>query len=689
MQSGAACVPYRDQSPLAARVPGSNAASRDGSRSSTMKRLALDKGAEWCRILREALTPDESGKSLLDKYSLAEVAKIVQTSAPTLSRLLKRFGRLEPHQFAELTPERIAPVKDGGSECEWAFLLKDAAFAQKLMEIYLATMGASSAQAANDRRTAKISRTLMHLTYEPECPEELKARLREGYQPVPFVNFLRRSVTPEVEMGVRGPKHSQLYGPSARRDMTFRLPDGRRGEVPAAWTLSMDDMSENHPFYVEHQGTILSRQGLYSIFYKHKFWQGVELVARVHESYRAEDILRCFYGICLAIGGIPQYVEFEQGIWKSKMISGWKREGEWLVEETVARPGMAKAEMDCIVAGLGLCGVKVMYKHSAHNKHVETHFNPLQSDIAVTARGFQHIGRYAGEYELPGKQLRRVRAGSHHPGEIGFAAQAQLADCIAEAMHRSRQQPSAIPGKTREEAHWEDIQRVGYLPLNDRLFAACLPGQMKKTTLRGGYISVECRGKDYQFRNQNDDLLQRLGDGYELFYKMDETNPNAGIAVFNRTAQSNSANFQGWQPGEFMFHVARELPGPKFDITTAPAGVEITTVEERYGKGAVDQGDTGLRKAKGFVATQTRHAPKPGQIAIRAATARDGRGNVVTVTNTAEDGQSKMEDGKGAVAATRQTVSSAPAAALPPRAATARPAEMPYSLRKILEEQGA
>ena len=512
--------------------------------------------------------------------------------------------------------------------------------------------------------------------------------MREGYQPVPFVNFLRSAVTPEVEMGIRGRKHSQLYGPSARRDMTFRLPDGTRGDVPAAWTLSMDDMSENHPFFVEHQGeTILSRQGLYSIFYKHPFWQGVDLVARVKESYRAEDILRCFYGICQAIGGVPQYVEFEQGIWKAKMISGWKRDGDFLVEETIARPGMAESEMKTITSGLGLCGVKVMYKHSAHNKHVETHFNPLQKDIAITARAFQHIGRYAGEYELPGKQLRRVRAGSHHPGEIGFASQAQLADCIAEAMHRSRCQDSAVRGSDgrfmiRYDAHWADIAKVGFLPLNDRLFAACLPGQMKKTTLRNGYVQVECRGKEYQFRNQDDDKLQRLGDGYELFYKIDETNPNAGIAVFNRTSQSNSANFQGWQPGEFMFHVARELPGPKFDVITAPAGVEVTTVEERYGRGAVDQGDTGLRKAKGFVATQTRHAPKPGQIAIRKASARDGRGNVVEVSNA---GASPATDSNATTAA--QRTGNAPAASLPPRAQHAKQVPLTYRMRKALREQ--
>jgi hypothetical protein len=640
-----------------------------------MKRLALDKGAEWCRILRAARPYLARG------YICYEVSRIVGTSAPTLSRLVKKFGKLTD---AELTPERLAPEKTGGRDCSWEFLLKDEGVRKKLLELYVATMGASSAAAANDRRTAKIASALRHFTYEPECPDKLKPRLLEGYQPTAFVSFLRGSVTPETEMAIRGPKHAQLYGASARRDWTCRLPNGDRFETPAAYTLSMDDMSENHPFYIDlpstlnsQPSTILSRQGLYAIFAKHKFWQTVELVARVRESYRAEDILRTFYGICLAIGGVPPFVEFEQGVWKARMISGWKREGEWLVEEVVTRPGMAENEMATIASGLGLCGCKVSYKRSAHTKHIETHFNPLQTDIAVIARRFQHIGRYAGEYELPGKQLRRVRAGSHHPSELNFASQAELADCIAEAMRRSRLLPSGIPGKTREDAHWEDLQRVGLLPLNGRLFAACLPGDMRKTTLRNGYINAELRGHDYQFR---DEKFAALGDGYELFYKIDETNPNAGIAVFNRTSQSNSANFQGWQPGEFMFVAPRELPGPKMELSSAPAGVEIYTVEERYGTGAVDRGDMGLRKQKSFVATQARHAPRPGQVGTRTASARDGRGNVVEVTNTPDHGSAS------AAASPRDIRHAAPAEALPPRPTTARPAELPYSLRKLLQE---
>ena len=641
-----------------------------------MARLNHDKGAAWCRILREA-------RPLQARHSLKEIALMVGTSPATLSRLLNDFKKIPT---PELTPERLAPVKAGGRDCEWEFILKVETARQKLLEIYLATMGASSARAADDRRTAKLATALRNFAYEPECPEKLRPRLLAGYQPVPIVNYLRATVTPEMEARVRGPKHYQLHGPSSRRDWTFRLPDGSRGEFPAAYALSMDDMSTNHPFHVEHSvngqpETILSRQGLYALWAKHKVWQSVELVARLRESYTAADILRAFYKMCLAMGGVPPFVEFEQSIWKARMISGFFKDGGWLVEESITRPGMAEDEMGKVSTGLNLCGVKVLYKTKAHQKHIETHFNHLQDILAIVARNYQCIGRYAGEFEHGAKQLRRVRAGSHTPSELGFASQAQLADCIAEAFRRTWEMPSAITGKTRYEAHWEDLSRVGLLPLTGRLFAACLPGELRKTTIRNGYINIETRTQAFPFQYRHQDFA-KLGDGYELYYKYDESDPNLGCAVFNRTSPSNSANFQGWQIGDFMFTAPREIPGPKLELTSAPAGVEVKTVDQLYGTGAVDRGDSIRRSQDKFVATQFRSMPRPGQIGVRSAAARDGRGNVATISN--------VPDGSTAAAQVQpasRPAASSPEAALPPKPQTARPATIPYSRRKLLQEQ--
>ena len=622
----------------------------------TQRKLDLAKGSEWARILLATREPDAMGKTLLQRFSQKQVAMMVGTSPATLSRLIDRFGKLETH---ELTCERLAPALDGGVDCEWEFLLEDARVRAKLLELYNATIGASSARAADDRRTAQAATALKQFAYEPECPAALGQRLRLGYQPVPFVKFLRSAVTPEGEARIRGAKHYRLHGPHSRRDQSVRLPNGDRFEWPAAWSMSADDMSVNHPFYVQLQdgSTILSRQGLYFMFAKHKVWQSVELVARPRESYTAADILRAFYKTCLAIGGVPQFVEFEQGIWKANKISGFTLDNDWIVEESVERPGMDTAQMNSITSGLGLCGVTVKYKTSAHQKHIETNFNYLQTIIAITARQYQCIGRYAGEFESSGKQLRRVRAESHHPRDVGFASQSEMADCIAEAMRRIGEMPSAMEGKTRAEAHWEDLQQVPLLPITPRLFAACLPGELRKTTIRNGYIHVEYRREEFQFRHED---FARLGDGYELYYKFDETDPNLGCAVFNRTSASNSANYQNWGPGDFMFCAPREIPGPKLEVTTAPAGVRVETIEERYGTGAVDTGDMTRRKQDKFNATQFRCMPRPGQIAVRSASARDGKGNVVEVTNQAVPGPN-------GAAAPGQVTGTDPAAALPPK----------------------
>ena len=328
---------------------------------------------------------------------------------------------------------------------------------------------------------------------------------------------------------------------------------------------------------------------------------------------------------------------------------------------------MAKDQMNTISAGLGLCGVKVLYKTKAHQKHIETHFNSLQNILAIVARQYQCIGRYAGEFELPGKQLRRVRAGSHTPRDLHFASQAQLADCIAEAFRRTWEMPSGIIGPsghplTRYEAHQDDLSRVGLLPLTPLLFAACLPGELRKTTVTGGYINVEYRRTAYQFRAEE---FAHLGDGYELYYKFDETDPNLGAAIFNRTSPNNSANFQGWQMDEFMFVAPREIPGPKLEVASAPAGVRVETVEDRYGAGAVDRGDLVRRKQDKFVATAFRSMPRPGQPSVRSASARDGRGNVVEITNAAG-----LQTDGGEAAGGRNA--SCPAAALPPRPVSRR-----------------
>jgi hypothetical protein len=650
-------------------VPSTAPTSRSGSFSRELneaqKKLVAKKRG-WLLAVRDAFAKD---------YALRTAALSGHVSKGELSKLLALAPaeagdtNLAKCDWLLAAPDSalVAKRKESGRKDEWAFLLDQPEPRQKLLEIYVATMGASSARAAEDRRTAKLATALEQFAHEPECPAELAARLRVGFQPASFKKFLRKSVTPEVEARVRGSKHYQLYGQISRRDWTARLPDGSRCDIPAAYTLSADDMSANHPHWVEFTDSpILTRQGLYFLWARYKVWQSVDLVARPRESYTAADVLRAFYKTCMAAGGVPRAVEFEQGIWKARLISGWRFESGWLIEESVRQEGLSDADWSEVETGLALCGVKVLYKHNAHHKHIEANFNPLQDVLAVVARQYQCIGRYAGEFERPGKQLRRVRAGSHHPRDLGFAHQSEMAECILEAFQRINSKLIDGQQQTRWEAHLADLEKVPLLPLSPRLFAACLPGQPRPATVVGGKVTVTIRGEPFDFR---DDLLQRLGDGYRVGVKVDETDPNLGAAIFNATPQGNSANWDGWKLNEFLCSAAREIPGPKIHLESAPEGVAVRTVEQLYGAGAVDLGDSARRKAGKFVSTQFRAIARhglPGQPAIRSASARDGKGNVVTI----ERGGAST---RGTDAAAPLPLGSDPAALLPRARRSASP----------------
>lgn len=489
----------------------------------------------------------------LDGATLAQASRYCDLGPVKLCKLLLRaapyvstsshwehrvdFLLLAPPSF--LINERRKTVRLDA----WAELLKLDGVAAKLNELYAATIGASSANAASDRRTGRMSVAAFNFAFEPECPAALAEKLKAGYIPASFQRHLRAQFTPDVEMKLRGAKHEQLYGRESRRDWTFRLPDGRRGELPASYVLSADDMSCNHPFWESGpDGPILSRQGLYFLWAKTKVWASVNLVARVRESYTAADILRAFYKTCLALGGVPHFVEFERGIWQAKQVSGFRFDDGWLVEETHTRAGLSDEDREGVIGGLASCGVTLLYKHNAHHKHIETNFNPLQAQLGVSARQFRCIGRYAGEFERGAKQLRRVRAGSHHPRDLGFAHQSEMLGCLAEAFDR-------IHGRDdRLERHARELDQFPLLPITPALFAACLPGQPAPLQLRGGMVST----KGFDFRC---DLFAHLGDGIKVGVKFDEADPNLGAALYNLLPESHPLNLgradgRRWQPGE-------------------------------------------------------------------------------------------------------------------------------------------
>jgi len=165
-------------------------------------------------------------------------------------------------------------------------------------------------------------------------------------------------------------------------------------------------------------------------------------------------------------------------------------------------------------------------------------------------------------------------------------------------------------------------------PLTPDDLATFLP-DMREASIRGGMISLTAAGDTYDFRA---DRLIELGTGYRVYARFDATEPALGAAIYNR--ETSSANHQGYRPGELVCWAAYEVPGPQAVLTSVqdPRGIDAQTVQERYGVDE-DTGRAGRKSQLRLARTEFRALPKPGQPAVRTATARDGRGNVAAASN--------------------------------------------------------
>ena len=525
----------------------------------TMKRLALDKGAEWCRILRSARATDATGKTLLQRFSLEEVAKLVNTSAPTLSRLLKKFGKLTD---AELTPERLAPVLSGGRASDFELLLRMPEVISEMNRLYAATMGASCAQATNDRRTGSMATALMRLGDHPAVPRNMAEKLRSGSQPKCLLDYLRTSWTPEMEAKFRGQKHYATATISGRRDLTEELEDGSMVPLEPGRVWVFDDMSSNIPFWfnveqdcitgitdrglrqlVERHGCALGRQGLYAWDWASGAWLGMELVGRLRDAYQASDILR-FIRKLVSVYGKPRKIIMERGTWQSKAISGWKvretgdiieTENDWQVAQT---PDDETAK---IHEGIRAIGVEIIHTYTPRGKPIEGAFNHHQRLVPTFLKPGEgiNIGRHAGEFEYSAKAHLRGTKGVLHPSELGFIHIDRLADVAWEAMlwegnkDKSRRHHETTDGvETRKpmEILTAYLQQNPMPMPSERDLAVFLP-EKRNALIRGGTLTVQVNGETHQFLNP--EVFAALGDATRVDYAFDPAEPTLGAAIYN------------------------------------------------------------------------------------------------------------------------------------------------------------
>ncbi|HVU26520.1 MAG TPA: helix-turn-helix domain-containing protein [Verrucomicrobiae bacterium] len=573
-------------------------------------------------------------------FSRTKAAKKLGCAYVNLWRYEKAF---KTRGFDGLIPN----MEECGRKSDFDLILKDEKFCAKLLEIYLSTVGASGNNVVRGRRTAKMATALTAMAEEAECPPALASRLKRGRFPVCLVRFLKR-VTPEMENRQRGAKHFQLNGITSRRDLTLRFPNGDRAEMPAGFKWVFDDMSVNQPFWCEADGKILfSRQGLYAIDHRSLKWLGKMLVARPREAYRAEDILRFLRGLFLAYGGKPDVIVFEQGIWKARKIHGFKlNEFGQPVEDVFERGEMVDGEKHLLTDGLAAIGIKVIFATSAHGKIIETCFNPLQTQIAIRTREFVNIGRYAGEFEIPGKRLAQVRYAQSKnnltaalPNFLGFAPQNILDERIDEAIQFINFKQNSR-GEIPEEIWAADIAKRPLLE-NQRNDAAVFLPEIRERVIDGGRVTVKVNGQSHDFRAP---WMIELGSGYKVFCRFDPAEPSRGAAIYNRETGSN--NFSGYKPGQFLGFVSWEMPAPSVDVTGDVRGITPQSATDFYGEGAFDNGDSIRKKQNKIVSTSfSAFVNRPGQPrVVRMREIRDGEGRVSRVSISGAANEAEKTD---------------------------------------------
>jgi hypothetical protein len=564
-----------------------------------------------------------------------DAAKELRTSRASLCRWEQKTAGLDledPKHLHDILERLCDRTNNCGRSSDWEPLILIPAVQQKLRQLHAATIGASSAAMTNDRRTGNYSATLKRFTFEPECPEPLKPKLLAGKFPVCLTRFLGQ-VTPEIEARLRGSKHFALNGPSGQRLKYIGLPDGSASYLPAGWVIELDDMSVNQPFWVEGpDGPILSRQGLYARCLKGG-WRAVELIARPRESYTSADILRFLRRFC-QLYGKPRKVRIERSVWAARNIAGFRLEGGDWKEEDVVRDAMGKEVKSELELGLKAIGIEVEYCHSARGKSdLEGAFKQLQEWIAMETPGFPNIGRHAGEFEHAAKKMRQVRAGSHHPKDLGFPHQSELLTAIQAVFDKLNVIPGTS-GKPSADDIWSDDTALCPLTaLTTADLAAFFPTKRERA-IQGGAVYPVVDGKQFCFRAPEE--FARLGDGYRLAIRFDETEPSLGAAIYNLEG-NNSSNHQGYAIGKLICFAAQDTPGFTTYADTVPANLPRYAYEEIHGPGAVPNKGAGLKQQRqhvnGFVRSGF-SGGKPGQAAARTIEARTAAGVAKLATGT-------------------------------------------------------
>jgi len=233
---------------------------------------------------------------------------------------------------------------------------------------------------------------------------------------------------------------------------------------------------------------------------------------------------------------------------------------------------------------------------------------------------FVNIGRFRGEFENAAKKLVQAHAAVKHPRDLGFIAQADLADRMAVAMVKI----NGLPKEGRLQKGVPDDKWARAVALNPlrKLDASqlwiFLP-ERRELQIRGGHVIPEVGGQPFPFCHP--DLFAALGNGYRLLVHFDPGEPSLGAAILNNEPAESSRNTEAWRIGEVLGLADFMGFAPQF----AAHASFTPTVEAR-------------RRYHRFVAAAYRGTGLYGTRAGKADSMRDGHGRMAEVTRDGGSG---------------------------------------------------
>ena len=464
------------------------------------------------------------------------------------------------------------------------------------------------------------------------CSDELRELINRHKARRNYPKALRRAarITDHDRDLARGPKRFGLRAYTQLRVNTYIDAAGQEHKMIGGDLFECDDMSVNQPFWYEWPyggdplsdmfGVRLGRQMLACRDVATGKWLGFDLIGRVRDAYRAEDVVR-FLGRIGETHGLPRLgFRLEHGVWASRSVRGVKDTTDDREKEVL---GSIRDIVD------------IHYVKTAKGKGaLEGSFDFHQSIMAL--EGIQ-IGRVRGEYEKTTALAIKCAAGRMHPASAGFLHISEIANKTESAMSRADNRPKMgrlINGVSQEM--WSgatEAEPLSVVPDEKRhLF---LPVKQIRR-VNGGHVRYKVPHYNQLFSFAVPDTCAHLGAGYRLLVCFDPAEPHAGAMCFDAETDGriHFDSVRGQSYGTFAF----SPDAPQIDLSRsgnfdakkqylAAARTHFRATGMRQGTGAsIDQVADGhgssARIARGLDIARPENIPATSTRAAEALQAR-------------------------------------------------------------------